>query len=76
MKQENFGANLGEVLHVLDISQAELARKTGLTTAAIRMIISGERKPSLSSVIKILTAIPVKFERLCGPPHELGRREG
>lgn len=48
----------------LDMSQTELADRAGLTRAAVSQIINGSRDPSLSTVIKILKVIPVKFEVL------------
>lgn len=63
-KAENFGKNIEIILNTLDMSQADLAWKTDLTPAAISQIISGKRDPSLSTVIKILNVLPVKFERL------------
>ena len=60
----NFGKNLKEVLRVLDMSQLELATRTGLTPAAVSQICNGQREPSLSSIVAILKAVPVKFERL------------
>lgn len=62
--KSSFGKNLKEVLSFLEMSQTHLAEKSGLTTAAISQIISGDRDPSLSSIIKILKVVPVTFERL------------
>lgn len=59
-----FGKNLKEVLDFLGMTQSELADRSGLTRAAISQIIGGQRDPSLSSVIAILSVVPVKFERL------------
>lgn len=59
-----FGSNLSNILKFLEMTQVELALQSGLTQAAISQIISGEREPSLGSIIKILRVIPVKFERL------------
>lgn len=59
-----FGSNLREILFFLEINQSELAAKSGLTQAAISQIINGERAPSLRTILKILKALPVSFERL------------
>lgn len=64
MKQKAFAKNLKQVLDSLDMSQIEFARRTGLTAAAISQIVNGEREPSLSTIIKILEVLPIKFERL------------
>ncbi|MNJ94837.1 DNA-binding transcriptional repressor PuuR [compost metagenome] len=68
MSENIFGENLRQVLNSLDMSQAELAEKTGLTSGAVNLIINGERDPGLKSIMKILNVIPVKFERLMGRP--------
>lgn len=62
VKAENFGKNLERNLKWLQMSQIELAEKTGLTPAAISQIVNGERIPNLKSVIKILGVIPMTFE--------------
>lgn len=59
-----FGKELQRVLDMLDMTQAELAERTKLTPAAISQIISAKREPTLSTIVKILKVIPVKFERL------------
>lgn len=59
-----FGHKLKCVLELLGMSQSDLAKRSGLTQAAISQIISGSREPQLSSIVKILRAIPVKLERL------------
>ena len=59
-----FGPNLAQILEVLGMSQRELSSRSGLTPAAVSQIISGAREPSLSTVLRILQVIPVKFESL------------
>lgn len=59
-----FGKNLARVMKALDMSQIELAEKTGLTQAAISQLLSGIRDPSLHTIVRILKVIPVKFETL------------
>lgn len=60
----SFGVELKRILDSLEMTQSELATKSKLTPAAISQIIDGKREPSLSSIVKILKVIPVKFERL------------
>lgn len=48
------------------MSQSELAKRSGLTPAAISQIESGQREPSLSSILAIMKVIPVTFEKLVG----------
>lgn len=64
MKPELFGQRLSKVLRTLQMSQSELAQRSGLTQAAISQILSGKREPSLSSICAILQSVPVKFELL------------
>lgn len=64
MNADCFGKNLKSILDTLDIKQYELADHCGVTPAAISQIISGKRTPNLSTVVKILQYIPVKFETL------------
>lgn len=46
------------------MSAIELSKKTELTQAAISQIENGKREPSLKSIIKLIAALGVKFERL------------
>lgn len=64
MNASNFGKNIKDILNFLEMTQGELAKKAGLTPAAISQFVSGEREPSLGTVIKILKVLPVNFERL------------
>ena len=64
MNSKNFAKNLKAVIEFIEMSQAELSNKTGLTQAAISQILSGKRDPSLSTICKILKVLPVNFERL------------
>ena len=61
---KTFGKNLTEVLDSLGMIQRDLASLTGLTEACISQIVNGRREPNLSTVVKIMKVIPVKFERL------------
>lgn len=64
MNPKLFGERLKAILEALDMSQTDLANRSGLTQAAISQILNGEREPTLGTICKILNAIPVKFERL------------
>lgn len=59
-------SELAKILKALGMSQAELAKRSGLTTAAISQIVNGQREPSLSSIKAILKVIPVSFEKIWG----------
>lgn len=43
-----------------------LAKKSGLTEAAISQIETGKRDPSLKSILAIMKVIPCTFEVLTG----------
>lgn len=62
----DFGKNLKKVRESLGMSAAELAQYSGLTPGCISHIEVGSRDPSLSTIIRILSVIPVKFEVLIG----------
>lgn len=50
-----------------DMSQADLARATGMSTALIAQIVSGRTKdPHLSNVVKIARALDVSLNYLAG----------
>jgi len=61
-------SGLPKILKALGMSQNELAKRSGLTPAAISQIVNGERDPALSSIVAILNVLPVTFERLIGTP--------
>lgn len=48
-----FGNKLIELLNLLDLSQADLARKAGITEAAISHYIKDKRKPNYETFMKI-----------------------
>ena len=49
----------------LDMTQADLARKTGLTTANVAYIVNGKTKdPRLSSVVASAMALEVSLDDL------------
>lgn len=52
-------------------SQSELARRAGVTAAAVSMIESGQRTPSLTMTRKLSEALKVSLSELTGePPRE------
>lgn len=63
-----FGKNLRRIMDALGMNQSELARRTGLTQAAVSQLLDGIRDPSIHTIVKILRAIPVKFETLVNVP--------
>lgn len=59
-----FGKNMKEIREFLGLSQTDLANKTGLTCPGISMLENGQRDPSFDTIIKILDAFGVTFERM------------
>ena len=60
----NIKQNVKEVREFLGISQAELARRTGLMPAAINHIEAGRREPNLKNLTKLSKALGVSTDRL------------
>jgi transcriptional regulator with XRE-family HTH domain len=58
------GKNIREIRLMLDISQAELAKRVGLTPAAVSQIEGNERLPSLPSCVAFAKAFGVTLDRL------------
>jgi len=54
------------LLNELNLSQKDLAKRTGLTQASVSMIIGGEREPSLKSLVKISDALNCSTDYLVG----------
>jgi transcriptional regulator with XRE-family HTH domain len=63
----NISDNIQKALDANGMTQADLARKTGLSTAVISQIVSGKTKdPRLSNVITIANALGVSLDYLAG----------
>lgn len=52
-----FSSNLECVLQNLGMSQRELAERAGMTQSAISQIISGDREPMVSTLLKLCCAL-------------------
>jgi transcriptional regulator with XRE-family HTH domain len=63
-----FGKNLRKIMNALGMDQTELAKKSGLTQAAVSQLLAGLRDPSLHTLVRIMRVIPVKFETLINVP--------
>lgn len=61
-----FGQNLQNTLNALGITKAKFAKMSGLTRTAVGLIVHGRRDPQLATILKILKAVPVSFDRLAG----------
>lgn len=70
----NIGSKLREVRESRGLSQRDLAGRAGLTNAAISMIEQGKSSPSVSSLKRLLDAIPMSLSEFfseveaSGPP--------
>lgn len=56
--------NLKKLMIEREMTAADIARKTGMTQAALSRYINGKRTPNLNSVIKIAKALNVPIELL------------
>lgn len=66
-KMKTLGERIGYALDRQGMSQADLARATGLSTAIIAQIVSGSTKdPRLSNVIAIAQGLHVPVDYLAG----------
>ena len=60
------GYNLVSLLDEIGMSQAELSRRTGISSGSISLYASGTNDMSASNVIKIAEALGVTTDRLLG----------
>jgi transcriptional regulator with XRE-family HTH domain len=66
-KMAGIGANIQLILDMKGMTQADLARKSGLSTAVVSQIVSGKTKdPRLSNVVMIANALGVSLDYLAG----------
>ena len=68
MGDENTLSNrLQQAMDKRGVTQADLARMTGLSTAIVSQIVSGKTKdPRFMSIVKIAKALDVSLEYLAG----------
>lgn len=65
----DFAANLSRFMERAQMTQAELARATKMSTAQIAYLCSGKTKdPRLSTMVKISYALRCTLDDLAGPP--------
>ena len=64
--RETFATNLRVALAELDISQAELAKRTGLAQSTISSYVSGERYPRPTQLYLIAQALHINVSALTG----------
>lgn len=64
---ETLGERIQNALDMREMTQADLARATGLSTGLIAQIVSGRTKdPHFSNVVKIARALDVSLNYLAG----------
>jgi len=64
---ETLSTRIQAVLDERGMTQADLARATGLSTAIVSQIVSGKTKdPRFDSVVKIARALGVSLDELAG----------
>ena len=75
MEEGYWLSNLRRIRRYRELSQAELARRVGISVAALALIEQGEREPRLSVALKIAEVLGVTIDELTGrkPPEHLLR---
>ena len=64
---DTLGERIQNALDVRGMTQADLARKTGMSTGLIAQIVSGRTKdPHFMNVVKISRALDVSLDYLAG----------
>ena len=63
---EDFPDRLKKIRKSKGLSQSGLAKKTGLMPAAVSHFETGERKPSLENLVKLVDALSVSSDYLLG----------
>jgi transcriptional regulator with XRE-family HTH domain len=66
MESDIFKKQLREALKIRNLTQAELAERTGLLPSAVSHFISGTRNPSFETLRKISKALDVSTDFLLG----------
>jgi len=64
--QSTFGANLQSLRELRGLTQAELGKRAGLAAASISHFETGQRMPSLESLVKLADALGVSVDVLLG----------
>ena len=66
MRVSNSKERLRELLHVLNISQTELCKRTGITKSALSNYLNGDRVPRQDQISKIADACNISASWLLG----------
>jgi len=63
---QTFSANLQSLRELRGLTQAELGRRAGIAAASISHFETGQRAPSLESLVKLADALDVSVDVLLG----------
>jgi transcriptional regulator with XRE-family HTH domain len=66
MSMPNFGENLQSLREVRRLTQAELGARAGIAAASISHFETGQRTPSLDSLVKLADALNISVDVLIG----------
>jgi transcriptional regulator with XRE-family HTH domain len=64
--QEGFGARLQRFREIRNLTQAELGRRAGMASASVSHFETGQRSPSLESLVKLADALEISTDALLG----------
>jgi HTH-type transcriptional repressor of puuD len=67
-KRQDLGKKITEIRENFDITQCELARRSGLTASAISQMEKGQREPSITSLEKIANGLGIGLTDIIGIP--------
>ena len=67
MKKGRFGMRVKELRQQAQLTQAQLAKRTGLATSSIADLEQGRREPSLSTALKLAQAFGVQVTAFEAP---------
>lgn len=68
MRDNIFGARVGQVIEQRELTQGQVELKTGLGQGHISQIISGKRRPRIDIAIALARALGVSLDWLAGLP--------
>jgi len=66
MSIPNFGTNLQTLRELRKLTQAELGTRAGIAAASISHFETGQRAPSLDSLVKLADALNISVDALLG----------
>lgn len=64
--ERSFGSNLQSLRELRGLTQAELGKRAGMAAASISHFETGQRTPSLESLVKLADALGVSVDVLLG----------